>query len=57
MYKRPYEGKNNQDETDLPSHDVWVVQRLIDGHIAINSHEDVWINISMLPNKCSTNIK
>jgi hypothetical protein len=39
MYKRPCPGKNNQDVTNLSSHDGWVLQGFTDGNIAIKSHE------------------
>jgi hypothetical protein len=40
MYKSPYPSKNNQDATNLSSHDGGVVQGFIYGCIAINSHQD-----------------
>jgi hypothetical protein len=39
MYYRSYSGKNNEEVTDLLSHDGWAAQGLTDAQMVINSCE------------------
>ena len=50
IYKKCYPCKNNQDDAGFPAHNGWIMQRLANGYIAINGHEDR-TKISIEPKK------